>query len=233
MLDLENYIFKGTSNNSNSSLLVTLLELIGIDRNGWGLNSIFKYYWIENKQVFAIDINRLELNNRQLIKIDQLIELILSDYPELEEKVWWRHLKPGSKVVINIPNNESSNHYPYDICEAMQKLDGETVTIDVVNNRSISYASPYTKRIYFNGDYSSYNIVELQGYTFHSSMFLAPNTKPVKKLRLSSVSDSILKNINEIGKDSIFDDLTFEEFTKSRPIRKADHIGFVDFDFPI
>ena len=111
----------------------------------------------------------------------------------------------------------------------MRKFDGETVTIESVCSRSFSYSSPYSQRIYFNGDYSSYHIVELQGYTFHSSMFLAPDTKPVKKLQLSSVGDSVLKSIEEIEQDSIFDDIAFlKEFTKSRPVEKADFVRFVD-----
>lgn len=233
MLNLENYIFKGTSNNCDSSLLVTLFNLIGIDRNEWSLNSIFKYYWIENKKVYAADINRQELPNKQLIRIDQLIELILSDRPELEEKVWWRHLKPGSKVVINIPSNESSDHYPCGIYEAMRKLDGETVTIAAVCGRTFGYSSSYSKRMYFNGDYSGYDMVELPGYIFHSSMFLAPDTKPVKKLQLSSVGDSVLKSIEEIEQDSIFDDVAFlEKLTRSIPVRKVDRVRFADIDLP-
>ena len=114
----------------------------------------------------------------------------------------------------------------------MRPLDGKTVTIEMVYNRAISYSSPYSKRVYFNGDYSGYNIVELRGYTFHSSMFLAPDTKPVKKLQLSSVSNSILDDIEEeLNTDFKYGDF-FEEILRPQPFVRVEPVHLVDPDIP-
>lgn len=228
MLNLENYIFKGTSNNHDSSLLVTLLNLIGIDRNGWALNSCHKLYWINNNQIEATNEGGPVPARQYFIDVKGLIELILSEHPELEEKVWWKNLKVGDQVVINFPRNKSYEDYPFGR-PIMYDLDGKTVTIGRIIDRALSYSSMLAKKEDFNGDYNAYLIEECRGYNFHSSMFLAPDTKPVKKLQLSSVGDSVLKSIEEIEQDSIFDDAAFlKEFTKSRPVEKADFVRFVD-----
>lgn len=117
----------------------------------------------------------------------------------------------------------------------MYELNGKTVTITGIFGRAMSYSSPHAKRKYFNGDYSTYHVKECLGYSFHSSMFLAPDTKPVKKLQLSSVSNSILDDIeedsSELNTDFKYGDF-FEEILRPQPFVRVEPVHLIDPDIP-